>query len=67
VLQVILNRPGQRHRLGITADSHQIILQVGMINALYFLLNNRPLIQIRGHVVGRRAYQFYPAILGLLV
>ena len=67
VFDVVFDCACQRDRLNVPANSHQICYILGMVDALYHLLDNRPFIQFARDVVRRGADQFYPPLMGFLV
>ncbi|MNJ76990.1 hypothetical protein D3C77_743940 [compost metagenome] len=67
MLQVIFDRFGKRHGFSVASDGDQVVWQIGMIDALDFLLDDRALVQIAGDVVIRRPNQFHAALIGLVI
>ena len=58
---------GEDAALHVLAERHHVRRGVGMGDAGNVLLDDRPLVQVGGHVVGGRADQLDAAIVGLRV
>jgi len=55
----------KHHPLDVPADPHQVFHAVPVVDPLDILLDDRPGIQLLGHIVGRGTDQLDPTLIGL--
>src|SRR6201994_2006304 len=67
VLRVPGHRPGQDLRLDVPAGLGEALRGERVVHPDHVLLDDRSLVQVRGHVVGGSADQLDPARMGLMV
>src|SRR5437667_5218260 len=67
VLDMPAHRAGEHHALDIATDGGEIVGAQRMIDALDVLLDDRPLVELSGDVVRRRADQLDAAVMRLRV
>ena len=58
---------GQHLRLDIPAEGHQVLRRHGVVDPRHVLLDDRAVVELGRHVMGRRADDLHPALEGLVV
>ena len=67
VLDVPAHRAREHHALDVAADGGQVFGRQRVVHALDVLLDDRPLVEVGGHVVRGRADQLHAAVVRLVV
>jgi len=67
VLDVPTHGPGERDALDIPSDPGEFGDTVSVVDARDLLLDDRPLVELLGHVMGRRTDQLHAARMRLRV
>jgi len=57
----------QHHALDIAADSLELACALAVVDAHDVLVDDRPVVELLGHVVGGRAYQLHAALAGAAI
>ena len=67
MLDVKAYRPRENDGLDIASDGHEIVRRKGMIHPGDVLLDDRPLVEFRRHIMRRRADQLHAPRMGLMI